>query len=126
MNPVEVLETRRLFTAYYVSLSGNDLNPAGDPAHPWLSVNKLDSTAFGAGDQILFQSGQTFAGNLTFGADDKGTAAAPVVVNTYSYDPASGTVTVGPGRATINAGNGNGILATDAAGLQISDLNLVG
>jgi hypothetical protein len=126
MIAIESLEPRRLFTAYYLSPTGSDANPANDPAHPWQSIAKLDATAFQAGDQILFQSGQSFSGNLTFGADDSGTPAAPVVINTYSFDPSTGTVTVGPGKATINAGVGNGILATDTSGLEISDLNLVG
>jgi len=123
---IEALESRRLLTAYYVSPTGSDSNPVNDPGHPWQSIAKVDATSFQAGDQILFQSGQTFGGNLIFGAGDRGTAAAPVLVNTYSYDPATGTVTVGPGTATIAAGNGNGILATDTSGLQISDLILVG
>jgi hypothetical protein len=126
MCSVESLEPRRLFTIYYVSPTGSDANPVGDPTHPWQSIAKLNSTSFQAGDQILFQSGQAFGGTLRFGADDKGSAGAPVVVDTYSYDPTTSSVTVGGAKATINAGNGNGILATDTAGLQIADLTIVG
>jgi len=127
MIPVEALESRRLLsTTYYVSPNGSDSNSANDPTHPWQSIAKLDATSFQPGDKILFQSGQTFNGNLTFGAEDQGTAAAPVIINTYSYNSTTGTVMVGGADATINAGNGDGILATDTSGLQINDLNLVG
>jgi hypothetical protein len=122
----EALECRRLFTTYYISLEGSDSNLPNDPAHAWASINKLDSTSFQAGDRILFQSDETFGGNLKFGADDKGTAAAPVTINSYSYDAGTGTVTVGPGKAFISAGTGNGILATDTSGLAISNLALFG
>jgi hypothetical protein len=127
MNSVEALEARRLLsTTFFISPSGSDSNAANDPSHPWQTIAKLDATTFQAGDQILFQTAQTFGGNLTFGTDDKGTSAAPVIVNTYLYDPTTGTVTIGTGKATINAGNNNGILATNTAGLDINNLNVIG
>lgn len=125
IKPIELLESRRLLSTYYISPYGNDGNLPGDPSHPWQTIAKLDATSFQAGDQILFQSGQSFGGNLTFGPDDTGTAGAPIVVDTYSYDPTSG-VTVGGAAATLNAGKGNGIFAQDTSGLQISHLNIVG
>ena len=95
---IEPLEPRRLLTAFYLSPAGNDSNPANDPLHPWQTVAKLNSIAFSGGDQILFQSGQTFGGNLVFTADDHGSTASPVAVDSYGYDSTTGIVSVGPGR----------------------------
>lgn len=123
---LESLEPRRLLSSFYLSPGGSDANSGTDPAHPWQTIAKLNASSFQAGDSILFQAGQSFGGNVTFGANDAGTPAAPIAVNTYSYDPSSGIVTVGAGSATINAGNGNGVFASDTAGLSIANLDLVG
>jgi hypothetical protein len=123
---VEVLEPRRLYTAYYISPTGSDSNLPGDPTNPWQSITKIDATSFQAGDSILFQAGQSFAGGIKFGADDSGSASLPITIDTYSIDPSTGTVTIGGSRATINAGNGNGLLVSNSAGFSIHDLNLAG
>jgi hypothetical protein len=122
----EALESRRLFTAYYVSPVGNDANTGSDPAQPWQTIAKVDATSFRAGDSILFQAGQSFGGNLKFGADDAGSPKLPISIDTYLVDPSSGAVTVGGTKATINAGNGTGFLATNTAGFSIADLAFVG
>jgi hypothetical protein len=126
MSFVEALELRRLFTVYYLSPTGNDANPGGDPTQPWRTIAKIDATSFSAGDSILFQAGQSFGGNLKFGADDAGNASLPITIDTYGVDPTSGTVIVGGAKATINAGNGNGFLASNTAGIGLRDLALVG
>lgn len=47
---------------YYISPAGNDTaNNGTNPATPWKTLAKVNATTFAAGDQILFQSGQTFA-----------------------------------------------------------------
>ena len=41
-------------TNYYISSSGSDTNP-GTQALPWQTINKVNSTTFSPGDEILFQ-----------------------------------------------------------------------
>lgn len=127
MVTVEQLERRRLLTTYYLSPTGSDGNPAGDPAHPWATIAKLNTTTFSPGDSILFQVGQSFAGNLVLGPNDLGSTASPIRIDSYSYVPtAPSPVMVGSGSATILAGTGAGIYGSNMAGVSIGDLSVVG
>ena len=94
---IEELERRELLSTYFVSPSGNDNNPGTSATAPWQSINRVNQATFQAGDQILFQGGANFSGNLAFNSQDAGTAASPVTVGSY-----------GTGSATINAGTGTG------------------
>ncbi len=107
--------TRVQATDYYVSLGGNDVNAGTSSSRAWKSIAKVNSHDFKPGDRILFQGGQSFAGNLVFTAPDAGTPARPVVVSSY-----------GTGRATILAGEGTGILVENAGGYSISNLIVSG
>ena len=100
---------------YYVSPNGSDGNAGTSPSRPWKTIAKVNSWDFKPGDRILFQGGQSFAGNLVFTAADAGTSAKPVTVSAY-----------GTGRATILAGDGTGILVENAGGFSISNLVVVG
>jgi hypothetical protein len=111
---IESLENRTLLSSYFVSAAGSDAND-GSQATPFASVAKVNALALQPGDAVFFNGGDTFNGTLQFNALDGGTAASPVVVDSY-----------GVGRATINAGNASGILGQNAAGFRISDLNVVG
>jgi hypothetical protein len=102
-------------TDYYVSPSGNDTNSGTSPSSAWKTPANVNGRAFAAGDRILFEGGQTFSGGLSFGADDQGTAAAPITVSTY-----------GSGRAVLNAAAASGLFAYNTAGLSISNLILTG
>jgi peptidoglycan hydrolase-like protein with peptidoglycan-binding domain len=68
-----------------------------------------------AGDNVLFQGGQTFSGTISLNSSDAGTAANPIVFSSY-----------GSGRATINAGAGRGFDLYNTAGVKIDSLNFVG
>jgi hypothetical protein len=98
-------------TDYFLSPSGNDDNAGTSSSRPWKSISKVNARDFKPGDRILFQGGQSFAGNLMFGAADAGTPARPVTLSSY-----------GTGRATISAGDGTGILVENAGGFSISNL----
>lgn len=111
---IEQLEARALLSTYYVSGLGDDAND-GSEAAPWASLAKVNSVDLRPGDAVLFNGGDTFAGTLSLNALDGGSAADPVVIDSY-----------GVGRATIAAGNANGIVAKNTSGFRISDLNLVG
>jgi len=123
----EKLESRQLMsgTAYYVSPTGND--PALPAGAAQLNLAQVNATNFLPGDSILFQENSTFNGGLVFNASDvggDGKTSSPIVINTY--DTSSGTLLIGAGKATLSAGNGNGILATNTAGFQISNLIITG
>jgi len=100
-------------TNYYISPSGSDTNP-GTQALPWQTINKVNSTTFTPGDEILFQGGQTFAGPLIFSGTSTGTSANPIVVSSY-----------GTGAATISSSS-DGIDITDTQGFSISNLTING
>ena len=55
------------------------------------------------------------SGTINFTATDVGTVAKPITVSSY-----------GTGRATINAGSGNGLYAYNCSGIVISNINFVG
>lgn len=100
---------------YYVSQTGNDNNSGTSTQSPWQSLNKVNSINFQAGDQILFQGGQTFNGTLYLDASDTGTAANPIIISSY-----------GTGRATINSGTSNGTWIYNTSGFKINNINFVG
>jgi hypothetical protein len=119
----EELEARRLLTVYHVAVS--------DPSATWRSIDEVNAFAADSGlmpgDQILFESGQTFAGNLYLESVDQqknmGRPDAPITIGSYDpNDPADPL----PSPATIDAGTGNGIKVFNAAGFRIADLNIVG
>jgi hypothetical protein len=112
---IEELEGRLLPSTYFVSPSGNDSNAGTSANAPWQTINRVDQAHFQAGDQILFQGGATFNGNLTLSKQDAGTAVSPITISSY-----------GTGQATINAGTGTGIAVTDTQGITISNLVVVG
>ncbi|HLK57327.1 MAG TPA: right-handed parallel beta-helix repeat-containing protein [Chthonomonadaceae bacterium] len=100
---------------YYVSPTGNDANAGTSPARPWKTLAKVSSRWFSAGDNILFQADQTFAGTLSFGPHATGTPTRPVIVGSY-----------GTGRAILQAGAGDGISVYNTAGIVIRNLIVQG
>jgi len=98
-------------TTYFISPQGSDSNAGTSPTNAWKTIEHVDRVTFRPGDQILFEGGVTFAGNLTFDSQDVG----PIMVGSY-----------GNGQATIDVGNDTGILVTDAGHFTIAGLNLVG
>ncbi|MGJ5628756.1 right-handed parallel beta-helix repeat-containing protein [Nostoc sp. CALU 1950] len=110
-----LVQTTVTGTTYYISPSGNDKSLGTSPTSAWRSINKINNVIFKPGDRIFFQGGTTFTGNLSFNANDKGTALNPIIISSY-----------GTGRATINAGTGKGIMVYNSMGYNISNLNIVG
>ena len=102
-------------TTYYVSPNGKDSNSGTSPLKPWKTINKVNHRDLDPGDQVLFQGGATFNGTLQLNAQDAGTPANPITISTY-----------GTGKATINAGGGEAIMIYNAAGHNVSNLNLIG
>ena len=97
------------------SATGNDNNNGTSTSTPWKTITKANALNVNAGDTVRFFGGQTFSGTLSFNAEDSGTAASPVVIGSY-----------GTGRATLNAGNANGIYWENCGGIVIRDLVITG
>jgi hypothetical protein len=102
-------------TLYYISLLGNDNNSGTSPTSAWRSLSKVNSMTFAPGDQILFEGGSTFTGQLYFDSNDQGSVTNPITIGSYGGRP-----------ATINAETKTGVYIYNSAGYQLSDLNIVG
>lgn len=102
-------------TDYYVSPSGSDSNPGTSSGQAWKTISKVNSTTFGAGDNIFFEGGETFSGSLYFDTGDGGTTGNPLAVGSY-----------GTGRATISSSTSKGFFAYNRAAFEITDLVFVG
>lgn len=112
---LEELESRRLLSTYYLSPTGSDNNAGTSASAAWQTIDKINHINFQAGDQILFQGGATFNGDLLFNRQDAGTATAPITIGSY-----------GTGSATIKAGAGTGISLLNTQGFTIANLSIVG
>jgi len=68
--------------SYYVdSDGGNDNNDGKSEAHPWQTLEKLNTTVFGPGDAIFLKSGSSFAGQLKPIAS--GAPGQPIILTSY-------------------------------------------
>ena len=112
---LERLEGRRLLSSYYVHPSGCDLGDGLTPETAWATTAKVNAFSFSAGDAVLFAGGSTFTGTVRFGADDAGSPAAPITVGSY-----------GDGRATIAAGNADGLSFFNTSGFRVAGLSVLG
>ncbi len=101
--------------SYYVSAAGSDNSSGLSASAPWKTLSRVNKLALNAGDRILLRGGDRFPGRLYFDAGERGSSATPIEVSSY-----------GKGRATILAGEGFGIYAFNTAGLDISDLRVLG
>ena len=68
-------------TTYYVSNTGSDSNNGTSTSTAWQTLAKVNSSNLVAGDQILFQKGDTFYGSIT--VKNSGTAGNPIVFGAY-------------------------------------------
>lgn len=100
---------------YYLSPNGNDDNVGTSSANAWQTIERANRVDFKPGDEILFEGGKTFEGNLKFDFNDVGTPADTIKIGSY-----------GGVRAVINAQNGDGIFIHNSMGFEILDLNIVG
>ncbi|QED38005.1 right-handed parallel beta-helix repeat-containing protein [Antarcticibacterium arcticum] len=96
---------------YYISPDGNDSNSGNSPDDAWKTIDKVNQMDFQPGSKILFEGGKSFAGNLYFTVGDGNDASNPIKVTSY-----------GTGRATIKAGDKDGIYVYNTAGIIIDNL----
>src|SRR5690349_2892850 len=76
---LEVLESRNLMSAYYVSPLGNDA-AAGTAAAPWKTLQRA-ANAVHAGDVVTVRAGNYAGFTLGWNGPQNGTAPAPIVFN---------------------------------------------
>ena len=100
---------------YYISTTGNDGAAGTSIATAWRTVDKVNATAFGPGDHILFEGGETFAGGIWLHNGSYGTPTQPIVLSSY-----------GTGRATIASGASFGFYAQNTGGVELRQLAFVG
>ncbi len=101
-------------THFYVNAQlGNDTNP-GTLKKPFKTIEKVNLLHLLKGNSVLFAGSQTFAGTLRMKALT-GTKEQPVTIGSY-----------GTGRAILNGGTGNSILADSCSWLQVKNLTLTG
>jgi len=108
-------------TVYYVSPSGSDSNSGLSAALPWQTLTKVSGYTFAAGDQCLFQSGQTFSSSAGSALTIKGagTLGNPIVFGIYG----------GTADAVIsqtNANNNGVAFSTTNAYITLQDLEIAG
>ena len=120
---LEELESRQLLSMFTVAVT--------DPNATWHSIDEVNryasTTGFTPGDGILFESGQTFTGNLDLESPDQvrnvGTPDAPITIGSYDPNDLADPL---PAPAAINAGAGFGIRVYNAAGYRVTDLIIQG
>jgi hypothetical protein len=98
---------------YYINNNGNDSNNGTSTSSPWKTIDKINNWTFLPGDQILFQGGQTFYGNVTI--DESGSSGNLIKISSY-----------GEGKASIDAGAGSGIFIYNQGMVWVDSLVLYG
>ena len=101
---------------YYVNTTGSN----GDGlslATAWTDLNKLNATTLLPGDQVWFEGGKTFVGNIEIDQADGNDPMRPILFKSY-----------GNGRATIqtNSTLKCGFKATNTQGVVIDNLQFKG
>ncbi|MGW8601455.1 right-handed parallel beta-helix repeat-containing protein [Streptomyces sp. NPDC055893] len=100
---------------FYVSPDGDDQNDGMTPERPWRTLDHANTANFRPGDRLRLKGGERFPGTVTLEEGEAGSAARPVVIESY-----------GTGRATIEPRGTSGITVHDTAGVEIRDIALVG
>jgi hypothetical protein len=97
-------------TEYYLGTQATQQNGVA-----LADIAALNALVLHPGDNVYFQGGESFAGTITLGAEDSGTAASPVTFKSF-----------GAGRATIRCGAESAVKIYNAAGFAFSGLDLAG
>ncbi len=100
---------------YYISPDGNDKNSGKSAAQAWKTIQKVNDTDFVPGSSILFEGGKEFEGTIQLSEADAGSADKENTISSY-----------GDGKAVINGGDKEGLLAEDCDHLVVKDLIFIG
>lgn len=98
---------------YFVSPLGNDSSNGLSSATAWKTIARVNATVLSPGDLVLFEGGQTFAGNLYI--RNSGSPGSNIKFSSY-----------GRGRAIINAAGGTAIYAYNSSYISIDSLIVAG
>jgi Right handed beta helix region len=101
--------------SFYVSPRGDDEASGLTRQDAWRSLARVNRLALRPGDRVLLEGGASFAGGLALDALDGGDPEQPVRIGSY-----------GAGRASIDAGDGDAVVITDASGVIVERLILRG
>ena len=100
---------------YYVSKSGDDSRDGLSIQTAWRSLDKISNFDFNPGDSLMLEGGVEFKGTINLTSDDNGSPGKPVVVTSY-----------GNKKATIAAGDGEGLQANNTSFIRIVSLKFEG
>ena len=99
---------------FYVDAQLGDDTNSGTLKKPFKTIEKINSLHLNEGNAVLFAGSQTFDGTLRI-KGLTGTKEQPITIGSY-----------GMGRAILNGGTGNSILADSCSWLQVKNLTLTG
>lgn len=101
-------------SVYFVSLNGHDSRSGLSVAEAWKTLDKVNRVTFRPGDQVLFESGGVWNGQLK--PQGSGTEGKPIVISSYG----------GEARPVINIGKaeGAGIRLTNQSWWEISNVEI--
>ncbi len=100
---------------YYISPDGDDNNSGKSSSKAWKTIQKVNDTDFVPGSSILFEGGKEFSGTIQLSGADAGSADKEITISSY-----------GDGKALINGGDNEGLLAEDCDHLVVKDLIFIG
>ena len=111
------IKTYALNVTYYINATtGNDTNNGTSTDTPWATIGRANTQNLEEGDKILFNSdGPWHNGKLYFDDNDTGSAANPIVVDSYGTNP----------RAAIYGGGSEAIYSI-VSGIKIQNLEFYG
>ncbi len=95
-------------------IKGNDSNSGLSAENAWATISKINEAQFQIGDKILFCGGQTFQGTIHL-KKQAGTAENKITISSY-----------GAGKATISAGNAEGLVADRCSFLEVKNIDFAG
>lgn len=96
---------------YYISPNGNNSNSGNSPDDAWQTIERVNKMQFEPNSRIFFEGGESFSGNIYFTVGDGNDPAKSIRVSSY-----------GTGKATIKAGDKDGIYVYNTAGIIIDNL----
>lgn len=99
---------------YFVSQSGND-NNKGTFMSPWQTIEKVNQLILKSGDAVYFEGGMTFNGTIRLDSSDSGNLKENILIGSF-----------GGGRAIINGGKVEALVANNCSHLEIRDLIFIG
>ena len=100
---------------YYLAADGNDNSDGRSPATAWKSIEKLNEINLSPGDSVLFKGGDEFRGSLILDELDGNDPLKFLAISSY-----------GSGKATLNGGNGYGLVINETEGVSVTRLKIIG